>query len=162
MKTILLIGACGSGKTYVMKQLLNNLETKNAKIGLFRFCIDENKNIAILGVYDGSTFEGSDKLSMGIMKDVELMRKLQIAKNITLVCEGDRFTNSTFIKTFEPIIIKISDKGEKGRRLRNSTQSERHIKAIQTRVDNIKEHYLVNNSSEALELVKSKLFNEKN
>lgn len=161
MKTILLIGGCGSGKTYVMKQLLNNLETKIAKIGLFRFCIDESKNIAILGVYDGTTFEGSDKLSMAIMKDAQIMRKLQTSKNITIICEGDRFTNSTFIKTFEPIIIKINDKGEKGRKIRNSTQSDRHIKAIQTRVDNIKEHYLVNNSTEALELVKIKLFNEK-
>jgi hypothetical protein len=61
-----------------------------------------------------------------------------------------------------PVIIKISDKGEKGRKLRNSTQSDRHIKAIQTRIHNIKEHYLVNNSTEALELVKSKLFNETN
>jgi hypothetical protein len=162
MKTILLIGGCGSGKTYVMKQIINNLKIKKAKIGLFRFCIDESKNIAILGVYDGTTFEGSDKLSMAIMKDAEVMRKLQILKNFTIICEGDRFTNSTFIKIFKPIIVKINDKGENGRKLRNSKQSDRHIKAIQTRVDNINEHYLVKNSTDAFNLIKIILFNEKN
>lgn len=154
METILLIGGCGSGKTWVMKQILETLNTKAAKISLFRFNIDEQKKIAILGVYDGSTFEGSDKLSMGIMKDVNLMRKLQLAKQITIICEGDRFTNQTFIKAFNPIIIKIKDTGEKGRKLRKSTQSERQIKSIQTRVNNIEEHHIVEDSNKALELIK--------
>lgn len=152
--TILLIGACGSGKTYVMKQIISLLDSRNAKANLFRFQIDNEKKIAILGVYDGTTFEGSDRLSMGIMKDAYKFRKLQIENKWTVICEGDRFTNSTFINIFDPVIIKITNSGEAGRKLRNSHQSERHIKAIETRVSNINSHYTVKNSSEALLLIK--------
>ena len=120
--TILLTGACGSGKTWVFKNIIDLLKTKSAKSGLIRFRIDEVKNIAIMGVYDGTTFEGSDRLSMAIMKDINILYLLKKQKNITLLAEGDRFTNSTFIEKLQPIIIKIEDDGEIGRKKRNSTQ----------------------------------------
>jgi ABC-type dipeptide/oligopeptide/nickel transport system ATPase component len=154
MNTILLIGACGSGKTYVMNELLSVMKTKCARANMFRFRIDNEKKVAILGVYDGTTFQGSDRLSMSIMRDAYKMRKLQIENDWCIVCEGQRFSNHTFINIFDPVIIKIADNGELGRQKRNSTQSERHIKLIQTQIRNIKEHYLVKNSSEALLLIK--------
>ena len=137
-----------------MKQIINLLDSRNAKANLFRFRIDGEKKIAILGVYDGTTFEGSDRLSMGIMKDAYKFRKLQLQNEWSIICEGDRFTNSTFVTIFDPIIIKITNSGEAGRKLRNSHQSERHIKAIETRVSNINANYNVKNSSEALLLIK--------
>lgn len=152
--TILLIGGCGSGKTWVMKQLISELKTKSAKLGLFNFKLDLEKKIAIMGVYDNTTFEGSDKLSMGLMKDCDLMLKSKIKNDLSIVCEGDRFTNSTFINKFKPIIIKIKDDGELGRKNRNSTQSERHIKSIKTRVERINSHFDVENSTKALEQIK--------
>lgn len=154
-KTILLIGACGSGKTWVMRELLKIFNTKKGKIGLNVFRIDEIKNVLILGVYDGTTFEGSDKLSMGVMADVDKLKAIQDKHNITMLAEGDRFTNSTFITKFNPFIIKITDNGVSGRLKRNSTQSERHIKSINTRVENIKENMKVNNSAEALDVIKN-------
>jgi GTPase SAR1 family protein len=163
INTILLIGACGSGKTWVMNELLKNvLDTKKAKVGLNSFRIDEIKKVLILGIYDGTTFEGSDKLSMGVMADVDKLKAIQGKHNLTIIAEGDRFTNATFIKKFNPFIIKISDLGEVGRLKRNSSQSERHIKSILTRVTNIKENILVNNSSDALEIIKKILTYEKN
>ena len=109
MKTILLIGSCGCGKTWVMKELLKIYNTKKASIGLNVFRIDEIKKIVILGVYDGSTYEGSDKLSMAIMAHSDKLKFVQNRNNLTLIAEGDRFTNSTFITKFNPIIIKIID-----------------------------------------------------
>tara|TARA_R110001592_G_scaffold63631_3_gene195165 strand:+ start:3557 stop:4039 length:483 start_codon:yes stop_codon:yes gene_type:complete len=151
-KTILIIGACGSGKTWVMKQIITQKElTLNAKFGMIRFKTD--KELAVLGKYDGQTFEGSDRLSMAVARDFEKFKKLADKNNLFIICEGDRFTNRTFIKTFNPYIIKIKDNGEQGRKLRGSNQTERHIRAIQTRVNNITHTVEVENSSEALKRV---------
>tara|TARA_R110000744_G_C19362840_1_gene561575 strand:+ start:2453 stop:2935 length:483 start_codon:yes stop_codon:yes gene_type:complete len=149
---ILLIGACGSGKTWVMKQIIQayNLKTP-AKIGMIKFVTD--KRLSVLGVYDGSVFEGSDKLSMAVMRDCESWEKVRQKHNMIGVCEGDRFTNKTFIETCKPYIIKIIDDGSDGRELRQSSQSERHLKAIQTRVGNIKADEEVKDSQQALTII---------
>lgn len=162
MKTILLIGQCGSGKTWAMTELLKLYNTKKAKIGLNGFRIDEDKKIIIIGVYDGSVFQGSDKLSMAVMSDSDKLKSVQNKYNFKIIAEGDRFTNSTFINKFNPYIIKINDNGKQGRDKRNSTQSERHLKAIESRVNNIKENILVKNSLEALDLIKKIIGYEKN
>lgn len=149
MNTYLLVGNCGSGKTWVMKQLIEALQlTTNAKVGLIRFKTD-GKN-CVLGKYDGTTFEGSDKLSMSVAKDFELLQRVAKQKQLTLIAEGDRFMNKRFIDTFKPYIIKILDNGTTGRQKRGSKQSERQLKAISTRVKNIQEDTTVKNSTEAL------------
>tara|TARA_Y100001973_G_C5158472_1_gene312188 strand:- start:202 stop:723 length:522 start_codon:yes stop_codon:yes gene_type:complete len=163
--TILLIGSCGSGKTWVCKQLIKEYNLKLiAKIKSIYFRtnsepLQPNKKIAVMGKYDGSVFDGSDKLSMSIMKDVNTLKKTQLKNNFIIMAEGDRFMNKTFIKTFNPLIIKISDKGEEGRKKRNTQQSVRQIKSIETRVSNIKHNKLVENSEEAFNTIK-KLIDE--
>lgn len=160
MKTILLIGYCGSGKTWTMKNLISDLSAnKKCKVGKIIFQLSEN--IAILGNYDGTTFEGSDKLSMSVMSDVEMLLSIQKKHNLILVCEGDRFMNSTFISKLNPLIIKIKDDGDKGREKRKSNQTIRHLKAITTRVNKINAKYEVENSTLALSLIK-KIIHEKN
>jgi hypothetical protein len=159
-KTILLIGACGSGKTWVMRQLIDSFaDRKRCKIGKVHFTL--SNKVAILGSYDGSMYEGSDKLSMAVMSDADLLKSMQKRLNLTIVCEGDRFTNSTFISKFRPLIIKILDTGESGRVLRKSKQTQRQIKSIQTRVSKIAANLNVVNSSDALEAIK-KILDEKN
>ena len=158
MINILLIGNCGSGKTWVMKQLIKDFElNKKAKVGMVVF--QTNDKISVLGNYDGSVFEGSDKLSMAVMSDCDILKKVQNKYNMALVCEGDRFTNSTFINKFRPMIIKITDDGSAGRLKRNSNQTERHLKAIQTRVNNTKHSIEVKDSNEALLTIK-RIINE--
>ena len=155
--TILLIGMCGTGKTWVMQQLIDYyLLTIKRKAGKIYYHTD-NKIVAI-GKYDGSIYQGSDKLSMSVMTDVDAF--LSWNKNSVVIAEGDRFTNSKFIAKSKPIIIKITDDGAVGRLKRNSTQSERHLKSIQTRVSNIISDHNVVNSIEALELIK-KIINDK-
>ena len=155
MKTILLVGACGSGKTWVMLELIKRLQlTKERKIGLFWYRLhrDEIKHtVGVLGYYDGSTYQGSDRLSMAVMKDCDKFKTM--CKQKIIIAEGDRFTNSTFIKAFYPYIIKITGDGSRGRALRKSNQSERQIKAIQTRVNNIPADCEVPNSTIALKEV---------
>lgn len=147
---LLIIGQCGVGKTWVMKQLLADYKLLPGKIGKFKF--HYNDDIVLIGVYDGSTFEGSDRLSMSLNTDLDNF--LLWSKNKSVICEGDRFTNSTFIKKSNPIIFKIEGDGEAGRKIRGSKQTERHLKSIATRVSNIKEDVLANDSEEAYYLIK--------
>lgn len=150
-KYFLITGNCGSGKTWVMKQLLERFNiTHREKQGLYHWVHDGET--AILGKYDGSMFEGSDRLAMNIMaQNVEI--KPLLDKFRFVVAEGDRFTNSTFIKDFKPIIIRIKDDGLEGRAKRGSEQNERHIKSIATRVKNIEPNYITNNSEECAKIM---------
>lgn len=146
---ILIIGECGVGKTWVMKNLLNN--TRGYKLGLFLF--NENEKHIIVGKYDNSIFSGSDKLSMAVMKDLDkMLYYIKKSKKIA-VFEGDRFMNSNFIKKCNPHIIKIKGDGAGGRLKRGSNQSERQLKTIKTRVKNIKYDIKVENSNECLKII---------
>jgi hypothetical protein len=148
---ILIIGECGTGKTWVMKSLLPS-KPKHKKLGQFRFV--ETDDYIVVGKYDGTTFQGSDRLSMSVMQDVELFIKYAKSRKKLVICEGDRFTNGKFIEKIDPVIIRILGDGAAGRAKRGSKQSERHLKSIKTRVGNIRPHRNVSDSGVALELVK--------
>jgi hypothetical protein len=150
---ILLIGSAGVGKTWVMKSLINKFKCeRRQKYGKFYFHTSDA--LAIVGKYDGTTFEGSDRLSMSVITDLDGF--LSITSNKVVILEGDRFTNSKVIAKANPIIIKILGDGLAGRVKRGSNQTERHLKSIATRVSNIpitERDYVVNNSGEALEII---------
>lgn len=147
---ILIVGECGVGKTWVMKNLLK--ETKGFKLGLYYF--NENKKHIVVGKYDNSIFEGSDKLSMSVMTDLnKMISYIKKSKKIA-VFEGDRFMNSNFIKKCNPYIIKIKGDGSGGRLKRGSNQTERQLKTIKTRVRNITPNIEVENSNECLKIIK--------
>lgn len=154
---ILLIGMCGTGKTWVMEQLLQYyILSHRRKVGKIYYHTDNR--ISVIGKYDGSMFQGTDKLSMSVMTDVDAFLDYETDKII--IAEGDRFTNSKFIAKANPIIIKITDDGAVGRLKRNSTQTERHLKSINTRVNNIQAHHEVINSTDALNLIKQLIDNK--
>jgi hypothetical protein len=150
MNTYLLTGNCGTGKTWVMNRLRQTLQANTPKqVGQYHWL--ENDKVVILGRYDGSTFEGSDKLSMSVMADNKLVLPLWVGKIV--IAEGDRFTNQTFIDAFKPLIIRIRGSGADGRVMRGSEQDEQHLLAIRTRVNNIFPDLIVEDSSEALEVL---------
>ena len=124
MKTILLIGGCGSGKTWVMLELIKKLKLEiRASFGMVSYIRD--KNTLVLGKYtEGEIFQGSDRLSMAVMRDVPEFLEFAAAYKYC-VCEGDRFTNSNFVAQAKPYVIRIKDDGKKGRKKRGSTQTER-------------------------------------
>ena len=146
---ILITGACGTGKTWVMKQILSGKTTHKFKLGMFLF--HESDKLIVIGKYDGTTFEGSDRLSMAVMRDLDKLLEYINKKDKLAIFEGDRFTNSKFIDRADPAIIRISGDGSEGRRKRCSKQTERHIKSISTRVNNIKAHKVVSDSNACLD-----------
>jgi GTPase SAR1 family protein len=151
---LLLIGCAGVGKTWVLNSLLKFYKcTETKKIGKFYF--HSNDKIIVVGKYDGSTFQGSDRLSMSIMTDLD--KFLEYSKNKFVILEGDRFTNSTFINKANPTIIRINGDGSIGRLNRGSEQTERQLKSISTRIKNIELtnwDFQVDSSQKAYELVK--------
>lgn len=162
---VLIIGCCGVGKTWVMTQLLKGKESKTYALG--KFCFHETDDCIVVGKYDGSTFQGSDRLSMSVITDLSKMLRYIERKNKLAIFEGDRFMNSRFIETCNPAIIKIDGDGSAGRNLRGSKQTSRFLKSISTRVFNIKPHKVAENSEECLreviELIDTfKKNNEKN
>jgi ABC-type dipeptide/oligopeptide/nickel transport system ATPase component len=147
---ILLIGACGVGKTWVMKSLMMKYSCHvKKKIGKIYF--HSNNEVNIIGKYEGNIFDGSDRLSMAAVSDTQKFVAHQHDK--VNIFEGDRFTNSTFIRDAGPVIIRINGDGAEGRMKRLSTQTQRHIKSISTRVGNITPTYEVNHSNDALKLI---------
>lgn len=151
---VLIIGCAGVGKTWVMEQLINHYEiNKNVysyATGQYKYL--KQNGVIIIGVYDGSKFQGSDRLSMSVMASNKAIAP--VFKSVNAVfCEGDRFTNSTFINQFEPVIIRIKGDGAKGREFRETSQTERQIKSISTRVNNITAHLEFENSEECLKYI---------
>jgi hypothetical protein len=133
-----------------MKTLIKDYNAvKRLKIG--KFCYRTNGNVIVIGKYINDTFDGSDKLSMSVLLDLDAF--IALTKGQIIIAEGDRFTNSTYIKKTNPIIIKITGDGAIGRKIRGSQQTERQIKTIATRVSNIMANFEVNNSNEALTLI---------
>lgn len=154
---ILLIGMCGTGKTWVMEQLIQYyVLSHRKKLGKIYYHTDNR--IIVLGKYDGSMFQGTDRLSMSVMTDVDTF--IEHSKEKIIIAEGDRFTNGKFIAKANPIIIKITDDGAVGRMKRDSKQTDRHLKSIQTRVSNIQATHEVINSIEALNLIKQLIGNK--
>jgi hypothetical protein len=160
IRNVLIIGDCGSGKTWVLKNLIEELGlTKKAKSGLIRF--RTNGKIAVTGEYSGKVFDGSDRLSMAVSLDFNNINSIIKKHEMLFISEGDRFTNKNFIEITNPLIIRIKDNGEKGRILRKSAQSEKQIKSINTRINKIKPCFSVENSEQALELIREIIKNEK-
>tara|TARA_R100000734_G_scaffold19153_1_gene18686 strand:+ start:13610 stop:14086 length:477 start_codon:yes stop_codon:yes gene_type:complete len=149
-KIILVIGNCGSGKTWVMRQVKGD-GRGHKKLGKFVF--HENDKCIIVGKYAGHVFDGSDRLSMSVMTDLDHMIEYIRSRDKITFFEGDRFMNKTFIKKCHPFIIKILDSGKDGRNNRGSNQTDRQIKAIQTRVSKISADKEVLDSNKCLALI---------
>lgn len=149
-KKYLIVGETGVGKTWVMVELIKHFDLdRTGKFGLVNY--HHNGSVIVTGKYDGSTFQGSDKLSMAVMSDVEAF--VYTNKDKTIFFEGDRFTNRNFIAQVNPVILKILGDGSEGRNKRGSNQSDRQIKSIKTRVSKVEATIVFNNSDECLKYI---------
>ena len=153
-KNILIVGICGVGKTWLMKKLIKKFKCIDMKqVKLVRYNSSESGKVNIVGKYDGSMFEGSDKLSMSVSTSVDQYLE-ETSDNKFNVFEGDRFSNGKFIAKVQPLVLKILGDGVEGRENRGSSQSERQIKSITTRVGNIPADMEFENSTECYKFIK--------
>lgn len=168
MKCVAIGGVPATGKTTLMKNIINILQPKKKfKFGLLRGYMQEN--ISILGVYEpNDIFAGTDKLSMAVQKDYQkYIDKIMI----NTIFEGDRlFTKNNLIdvcKKYETkIIILENDKQTLQKRHieRGDNQSEKFKKGRATKINNIEleeelqpyiTKYRLNNHEQSIELAKN-------
>ncbi|MCM1168918.1 MAG: P-loop-containing protein [Bacteroides sp.] len=140
-KCIYLAGVPASGKSTLFKRLRTELfqDAEPFKHGLLRGIKAQGRQLYMLGVFDGSTFEGTDRLSMAVINDtLEWFNKLP--QNAVVYVEGDRLFNKRFLtetkaKLFaidaNPVILQHRHKS------RGDEQAETFLRSRKTKVDNI-------------------------
>ena len=149
VKVIYLAGVPACGKTTMFKRIRMELfegVAKEFKHGLCRGIESNNGAFSMLGVFDGSTFEGTDRLSMAVINDaMDYVSKLRddTAKHVVFV-EGDRLFNHRFVSGTgaELIIMDANEEVLNARhRMRGNTQNERFLRSRRSKVENfIKAH----------------------
>jgi len=105
MITTAILGYPGAGKTWSVYEFIKGLKHLGTKkIGLVEY--EDFGNVVIMGRYDGSIFQGTDRLSMAVSVDFDKFFKKMVdgfssADQFTpgpkwIIAEGDRINNSTF------------------------------------------------------------------
>lgn len=102
----------------------------------------------MLGVFDGSTFEGTDKLSMAVINDaIRYIKGLQQDKAKTVVfVEGDRLFNYRFLSETRALlmIIDADEQVLKARHKgRGDTQTEAFLRSRRSKLENFIRKYKI-------------------
>ncbi len=144
-KVIYLGGVPASGKSAVFRLIRDALFTGGVVFG-HGLC----RGIAagpfrMLGVFDGSTFEGTDKLSMTVIGDaIGYLKKLDALPTRTVAfVEGDRLFCNRFIRDTgasvhiidahpDVLVVRLANRAAGG-----DEQSEQSLKARRTKVENL-------------------------
>jgi adenylate kinase family enzyme len=145
-KLIYLIGLPGTGKTTIMKRVMQMRDWESERpIDLLDTHV--SGELRVLGKYEeGQVFAGTDRLSMAVApKAVEW---ILTAPNEVIIGEGDRLNNKAFFEAAQSvgelyiIHLTVSDE-ERQRRYneRGSDQSEKFIQTVRTKVGNIVESF---------------------
>lgn len=149
-----LYGEPGCGKTTLTLAILERLKTlgyepKTFDFGLFKglvFSKDFIHRIWVAGVYDGSLFQGTDRLSMGVQPHaIKFFQRTSLLETDAFFIEGDRLFKPTFFKAvhFDEIaVLTATDEMlETRRKERGSNQSETWLRSKKTSIKNIIEDF---------------------
>ena len=137
MKVIAIGGEPGSGKTTLMKNLIEKYKPE-PKYNSFKLVPYLQKdNIYILGKYeDGEVFSGTDRMSMAVQPEVIKFLDF-LPKDSIIMFEGDRLFTSSFLEhcvdNFDTKIIHLMTSKsvrEERYKLRGSKQNETWLAVV--------------------------------
>jgi len=144
------IGVPGCGKTTLMRGKIEELrkveQDELVADGMVKYHKFEKQKTLVLGIYDESTFAGTDRLcrSIGPKFREWLVANAESYTGWELVMEGERFMNDkTLPLLFEQesmilVCLKVTEEELVRRReARNNTQSSTWLKGMTTRVQNV-------------------------
>ena len=161
-KVIYVAGVPASGKTTLFKRIRERLfkECKKFKEGKVRGI--EQGCYKMLGVFDDSTFEGTDRLSMTVIDDaIEYINKLERSSEKTVVfVEGDRLFNYRFLNHAKALVILLDASPSvlaQRHKERGDNQTNTFLKSRRTKVENFATKYHIgrayNNTKEDSERI---------
>lgn len=148
LRIVALGGEPAVGKTTIFK-LLRERFTRPLmpfQYGLVRGLSDRDMKVLFIGVYDGSTWEGCDRLSMAVQPDFEKMLTVLKDKRCTIYVEGDRLFNPSLFSRWniEGLIIVASESVvSKRHEKREDSQSKTFIKAKRTKLRRMAEQFKI-------------------
>lgn len=144
MKIIAIGGEPGSGKTTLMKRIIERfgVEPKYNEVKFVPYL--QKDNIYILGKYEeGEVFAGTDRMSMAVQPEA-IKFLATLPANSVVLYEGDRLFTASFLEDclekYDLEIVYLST--EKRVRLdrykeRGSEQSESWLRGRETKISNI-------------------------
>jgi uridine kinase len=144
MKVIAIGGNPGSGKSTLMKRVIEYY-TPEKKYDAFKMVpYLQNNNIYILGKYDeGEVFSGTDRMSMAVQP--EAIKFLASLPSVSIVLyEGDRLFTASFLEDcaekYDLKIIHLSTSAEvreERYKERDSNQNVTWLQGRETKINNI-------------------------
>lgn len=144
MRVFAIGGEPGSGKTTLMKEIINNFKVE-PKYDAFKLVPYLQKdNIYILGKYEeGEVFSGTDRMSMAVQPEA-IKFLASLPSDSIVLFEGDRLFTASFLEDclskYDLKIIYLStDKQIRQNRYkdRGSNQNETWLQGRETKINNI-------------------------
>jgi len=154
MKVIAIGGYPGSGKSYIVKKLIQLIEVLHGSLWTWEehkpqefpsVLYTQNSNLIIMGTYkENELFPGTDRLSMGVQPSFQKFLLSKKEEGVTILFEGDRLFNGATIRflyenkiPYQVVIISAEQATVNKRRQARSEQNETWRKGRQSKVDNI-------------------------
>jgi dephospho-CoA kinase len=144
MKVIAIGGEPGSGKTTLMKEIINHygVEPKYEAYKLVPYL--QKDNVYVLGKYEeGEVFSGTDRMSMAVQPEA-IKFLATLPKDATVLFEGDRLFTASFLEhcldKYELSIIYLSttkEIREERYKDRGSNQNATWLQGRETKISNI-------------------------
>jgi len=147
-KMIAIIGEPGTGKTSLMKRLIESLNVDVTDMKKYMKLVKYHDIgvVKIVGDYSNptETFSGTDKLAMNVMPVFKEFIIDDINTNSTIIFEGDRLSSSSLFEYYSKIanttlhIICLQSTDLEKRYLdRGSNQNQTFLKGRKTKIRNI-------------------------
>lgn len=144
MKVIAIGGEPGSGKTTLMKEIINHygVEPKYDAFKLVPYL--QKENIYVLGKYEeGEVFSGTDRMSMAVQPEA-IKFLASVPSDSVVLFEGDRLFTASFLEhcldNYDLKIVYLSTTKqirEERYKERGSNQNETWLQGRETKISNI-------------------------